>query len=82
MELSRQRFREIVASVANGLVYIGTNDSKVYAFDAAGQSGCSGTPKTCRAAVELQTGATVFSAPAIANGFVYAGSTLQAFGLP
>src|SRR5207248_4968030 len=34
-------------AVANGVVYIGSTDAKLYAFSAAGTTNCSGTPKTC-----------------------------------
>jgi hypothetical protein len=61
-------------AVANGVVYVGSNDHKLYAFDAAGVTGCSGSPKTC---LPLWTGSTtdiIFSSPAVANGVVYIGS--------
>src|SRR6476620_7541891 len=34
-------------AVANGVVYIGSDDGTFYAFDAVGTTGCSGSPKTC-----------------------------------
>src|SRR4051794_19454882 len=34
-------------AVAGGVAYVGSQDHKFYAFDAAGTTGCSGTPKTC-----------------------------------
>src|SRR4051794_13641983 len=34
-------------AVAGGMVYVGSLDGTLYAFDAAGVQGCSGTPKTC-----------------------------------
>ena len=43
-------------AVAGGVVYVGATDGKLYAFDANGVTGCSGTPKTCTA---LWTAATV-----------------------
>src|SRR5207248_2626421 len=50
-----------------GVVYVGSFDRKLYAFDAAGTTGCSGTPKTC---APLWTGATgnsiELSSPAVA----------------
>jgi outer membrane protein assembly factor BamB/uncharacterized membrane protein YoaK (UPF0700 family) len=61
-------------AVADGVVYIGSTDGKLYAFDAAGVTGCSGSPKTC---APLWTGSTtdiIFSSPAVANGVVYVGS--------
>jgi outer membrane protein assembly factor BamB len=61
-------------AVANGVVYVGSNDNKLYAFDAAGSRGCSGTPKTCAPLWTGTTGGTVESSPAVANGIVYVGS--------
>ncbi len=34
-------------TVANGVVYVGSQDGKLLAFDAAGTSGCSGSPVVC-----------------------------------
>ena len=61
-------------AVANGVVYIGSTDTRLYAFDAAGSTGCSGTPKTCSPLWIAQTGGIVGSSPAVANGVVYIGS--------
>jgi outer membrane protein assembly factor BamB len=68
-------------AVVGGVVYVGSNDSKLYAFDAKGNTNCSGVPKTCG---PLWTAATPnpfnFSSPAVASGVVYAGSSdLEAF---
>jgi outer membrane protein assembly factor BamB len=73
--------REISTSspvVVDGVVYIGGGNApaKLYAFDAAGVTNCSGTPKRC---TPLWTGMTsgkslLFSSPAVANGVVYMGS--------
>ncbi len=70
--------------VANGLVFVGSEDGNVYAFDAAGGSGCSGTPTSCSPLWTFPTGVPVDSSPAIANGKVYVagGGGLYAFGLP
>jgi outer membrane protein assembly factor BamB len=71
--------------VANGVVFVGSNDGNIYAFDASGSDGCSGTPKSCLPLWTGMTGAGVQSSPAIANGMVYVGSQdgkLYAFGLP
>jgi len=58
---------------ANGVLYIA--NQTLYAFDAAGSTNCSGTPKVC---ASLWTAATsnspTYSAPAVANGTVYVGS--------
>jgi outer membrane protein assembly factor BamB len=61
-------------AVANGVVYIGSEDHKLYAFDAAGTTGCSGTPKTCAPLWTGATGERISSSPAVANGVVYVGS--------
>jgi outer membrane protein assembly factor BamB len=69
-------------SAANGVVYVGGNDGKLYAFSAAGTTGCSGTPKAC---TPLWVGAGswgIDSTAAVANGLVYVGaanSRLYAF---
>ena len=75
-------------AVANGVVYVGSN-GQLYAFSAAGTTGCSGTPKTC---TPLWTGTSngnaTLASPAVANGVVYEGqwdgsnSPLAAFKLP
>ena len=72
----RPRARVVVSSpaVANGVVYIGSDDHKLYAFDAAGNAGCSGTPKSCAPLWTATTGNAVLSSPAVANGVVYVGS--------
>jgi hypothetical protein len=62
-------------AVANGKVYVGTYDEKLYAFDAAGINGCgAGVPRECTALWTATTGGQIFSSPAVANGVVYVGS--------
>jgi outer membrane protein assembly factor BamB len=65
-------------AVADGVVYIGSDAAdhagKLYAFSAAGTTGCSGTPKTCAPLWTATTGGDVESSPAVANGVVYVGS--------
>ena len=63
-------------AVANGVVYISSDDDKLYALDAAGVTGCSGSPgqKTCAPLWTAVTRGSVSSSPAVANGIVYAGS--------
>jgi glucose dehydrogenase len=51
-------------AVANGVVYIGSADHKLYALDAV-----TGTPKW-----SSTTGNAIFPSPAVANGVVYVGS--------
>jgi serine/threonine-protein kinase len=68
---------DVVSSpaVQSGVVYIGSNDNRLYAFSAAGTTGCSGTPKTCapvwRSAL---LGGDVVSSPALGNGRVIVAS--------
>jgi hypothetical protein len=74
-------------AVANGVVYVGSVQGKLYAFSAVGTTGCSGTPKTC---TPLWTGTspsnTTYASPAVANGMVYEGQWnlegLLAYKLP
>jgi outer membrane protein assembly factor BamB len=60
-------------AVANGTVYVGDPNGTLYWFDAAGVTGCSGTPKTCTPLATATTGGFL-SSPAVANGVVYVGS--------
>ena len=77
-----------VPAVANGVVYVGTENDNLDAFDAAGKVGCSAPPNaTCNPLWTATTGGSLAdsSSPAIANGMVYEGSTdhnLYAYGLP
>ena len=64
-------------AVANGVVYIGSYDHKLYAFDAAGgAANCTGTApnRTCSPLWTAATGASIYSSPAVANGVVYVAS--------
>ncbi len=71
-------------AIANGVAYVGSKDGKVYAFDAAGTTGCAGTPKSCTPLwTTVGSGGSAFSSPVVANGFVYVSSDdrkLYAFG--
>jgi outer membrane protein assembly factor BamB len=75
-------------AVANGVVYVGTENENLLAFDAAGNIGCSAPPSsTCNPLWTATTGGSLSasSSPAIANGMVYEGSidhNLYAYGLP
>jgi outer membrane protein assembly factor BamB len=72
-------------AIANGALYVGSDDNKLYAFDAAGQTSCGGAPRTCSPLWTATTGGPVRSSPAVANGVIYVGSDdhlLYAFGLP
>jgi outer membrane protein assembly factor BamB len=65
---------DVVSSpaVQNGVVYVGSNDNRLYAFSASGSTGCSGTPKACaplwRSAL---LGGDVVASPALGNGRVF-----------
>ncbi len=71
-------------AVANGTVYVGSWNSKLYAFNAAGSTNCStsATGKTCRPLWTATTPTSIGGTPAVANGVVYTVSgngTLSAF---
>ena len=62
-------------AVANGIVYVGSNDKNLYALDA----------KTGAKLWSYATGNSVESSPIVTNGMVYVGSDdgkVYAFGLP
>jgi outer membrane protein assembly factor BamB len=56
-------------AIANGFAYVASG-STLYAFDAAGTTNCSGTPKTC-SPVWTATGTGVAGNPVVAGRFVY-----------
>jgi outer membrane protein assembly factor BamB len=64
--------------VANGVVYVGSGNDKLYAFSAS----CGSGGASCSPAWTAPTAAGIVGQPAIANGVVYAGtdnSDLYAF---
>jgi outer membrane protein assembly factor BamB len=66
-------------AVVGGVVYVpsvdpGDGADAVYAFDAAGSTNCSGSPKTCAPLWTAPTGGDVFSPPTVAGGVVYVAS--------
>jgi outer membrane protein assembly factor BamB len=61
-------------AVANGVVYIGSDNNNLYAFSAAGTTNCSGTRKKCKPLWAGATKGPLSSSPAVANGVVYIGS--------
>ena len=63
-------------AVANGLVYVGAADGKLYAFDAAGNLNCGGTPRTCAPLWTAPAGDHI-TVPAVASGFVYVAANDQ-----
>ena len=60
-------------AVVNGVVYVvaGPYGETLSAFDAAGTTNCSGTPKTCLPLWTTPSFSTVGSSPTVANGVVY-----------
>jgi PQQ-like domain len=67
-------------TVAGGVLYIASGS--LYAFDAAGSSGCTGTPKVCAPKwTAVLPGSGTGSPPAVAGGMVYVGTSagLDAF---
>ncbi len=62
-------------AIANGVVYVGSSDGYLYAFDAAGIQGCSGMPKVCNPISTFYTDDRGQSSPAVSGGLVYVGST-------
>ncbi|HEV2581629.1 MAG TPA: PQQ-binding-like beta-propeller repeat protein, partial [Ktedonobacteraceae bacterium] len=56
--------------VANGVVYVGSFDGRLYAFDAAG----CGQARCAPLWMSAPTGDRIFATPAVANGVVYIGS--------
>jgi outer membrane protein assembly factor BamB len=57
-------------AVANGVVYVPAS-GMLYAFDAAGITNCSGTPRTCSPLWTATMDGAVASSPAVANGVAY-----------
>jgi hypothetical protein len=57
-------------SVGNGTVFVAGYGGTLYAYDAAGTNGCSGSPKTCAPLWTASVGDTRSTA-AVANGTVY-----------
>ena len=61
-------------AVVNGSVYAGSSNG-LEAFDASGNTNCSGTPRTCAPLWSASVGPIGDSSPIVANGVVYIGST-------
>jgi outer membrane protein assembly factor BamB len=65
-------------AVANGVLYVSGNrpgQDLLFAFDAAGATGCSGTPKVCTPLWTAPLAGSIGLAPAVANGMVYVGES-------
>ncbi len=59
-------------TIAGGVVYVGDfTTGALYAFDAAGNTGCSGAPKLCTPLFTAQTSGEILSEPAVAGGVAY-----------
>jgi len=71
-------------AVANGVVYVTSNQGRVQGFDARGSMRCSGKPKTCAALWTQWTPGGYPSSPVVAGGLVYLSNekAFYAFGLP
>jgi outer membrane protein assembly factor BamB len=66
-------------AVKNGVVYVGSCclgavPHKLYAFDAAGTTNCSGSPKVCAPLWTATTGGDVPSSPTVSGNVVYVAS--------
>ena len=57
-------------AVADGVVYIGSTDGKLYAYAV----GCANGGGTCTPLWTATTGSPILSSPAVADGVVYIGS--------
>jgi outer membrane protein assembly factor BamB len=63
-------------SVANGVAYVGADDGRLYVFDAAGVTNCSGVPKICEPLWTALTSKDHFvNTPAVVDGVVYVSSS-------
>jgi PQQ-like domain len=58
-----------------GPTFVGSTDDKLYAFDATGTTGCSGTPKACTPLWTMATGGPIVSSPGVMNSVTYVGSS-------
>ncbi len=68
-------------TVVDGVVYVtgeayNTNAATLYAFDAAGETNCSGTPKRCSPLWTAPVGTASSSTSTVANGVVYVRSNV------
>ena len=63
---------EHAAAFGNGSAFVVANDGTLSAFDAAGLTGCSGTPRRCAPLWTASVSDRFQSTPAVTNGVVYA----------
>jgi hypothetical protein len=61
-------------AISNNTVYFGSDDHKLYAFNAAGGQGCDAVKRQCLALWTATTGNLVRSSPSVAGGRVYVAS--------
>jgi hypothetical protein len=61
-------------AVADGVLFVGSDDGNVYAFDPEGLDNCTASPRACRPLWSGTTGGAVTSSPAVQSGRVYVGS--------
>jgi outer membrane protein assembly factor BamB len=66
-------------AVANGVVYVGNGFGFIDAYDAAGNTGCVGSPKICSPIWESVHLGTIKTSPVVANGKVYIGAGNNVF---
>ncbi len=57
--------------VSNNVAYVGGANGVLYAFDATGTTGCSGSPKVCTPLWTADVGSQVTDSPAVADGSVF-----------
>jgi PQQ-like domain len=58
-------------AVAGGVVYASSQDGTLYAYDAAGQANCTGTPKLCQPLWIASANAVTGYSPVVGGGSVY-----------
>ena len=65
-------------AVANGVVYVASDNGTLLAFDAKGTTNCSGTPTTCSPlwTASINTTFTLLTIPVVGNGKVFIGTTV------
>ncbi len=62
-------------AVANGSVFVGSTNGQLQAYDAAGVTGCSGSPKTCTPKWTATTGGAIYGSPTVSGNTLYIAST-------
>jgi outer membrane protein assembly factor BamB len=71
-------------AVSSGTVMVGSSDGRLLAFDAAGSTNCSGTPKVCTPLWTANVGTAIVGSPTVSGTVVYVGTTdgaLRAFDI-